>query len=813
MVANKKKTKRLVGKVSEPKKKVTPTLITDQDGQDIVLDAMSRYAEYAAEDRAIQRIEDGLKPVHRRILWAAHSETKARTRFEKSAAIVGDTLKAFHPHGDSSVYGAMVGMVNDRYPTLDGQGNWGNAAQDDPAAAYRYTESRLSAIARILAMDTPDIEVVPYAPNYTNKKREPVFLPMRLPLILLNGGTGIAVGINAGIPPHNVEEVIDAVITSVETGDTAEGAKKIKGPDYGTGIILSSKSDIKSLYKTGDGTIEYSCEYKIEAGEKKRGGGREQKLVITSIAPEFSIKRFMEECGKLQDNKSILYARDESSNKNGVRIVVGFDNPSAIQKFVIPKLRKKINYKFNVLVSAKKKLSEQNIDELNEDTEGEKRVKIKQLLPLPEILREWISARKKVIHATLRKELKGLRVDLEKEQGKRLAREQIDKLLAIVKSGEEMVPALVKKLGMTQLQAETVAAMRVDTLQKSSQEKIAARISELKSSIKRVKEDLKDIPGVLVRQVREIEDWFKKNAPETMKRGTKLSAASGGDSLDNFKSDLKWTLWEEGKAEKNDTPPLSVLKNGVKKPRGLVPYRDTLTVLYSDNTAVQVNAGSYQPSQYFKQGKVVGIVGDEGVDTIAVADADGKVLLIDYAQKVHADEFFETIKSEHEAQHAVGLNLEKDRLVLRLENGSLVVREPGGKTSRRNSRPRAVGRSRKPLVGFWRLPPGHVLASLRGGVVELPEAAGEEPTTVVKLSRAKVRTLVVLNKNGDNLIIYNGTGGSGKGKDKREIVGYKKALAEMKEGNVSFAFPLPSSDNSGGEQKKGKKKGKKSGKR
>lgn len=469
--------------------------VIDREAGELVTDSMYRYGMHVTENRALPRLEDGLKPVQRFIVWAAH-EMGAR-KFIKSARIVGTTMSDYHPHGDASIYEALVNMTHTMCPLIEGHGNFGKPP-NLPFAAARYTEARLSSLAEMLVTDTQDLDIVPKILNYDERKEFPIFLPVRLPVLLLNGSEGISVAINSNIPSHNIKEVIDAVITYVQSGNIDKAIKHIKGPDYGQGKLLSDAATIKAVYDTGDGSLEYECVF------SKESSGGEKKLVITNFCPGFNPEKFLTLCEKLAEEDAIDYARNESSAKNGDKIVVVYNDDVVLNKTIIPALRKKINYKFNLLVS-----------------DGANKVKAVSM-SLKDIIVKWTDARKDMIKATLEAELKRLNIELEKESGKLLAVDALDKLFQILKTTDNLVDDLVKKMKLTKLQAETVAAMRVESLQKLSKTKLEERIKGLKSDIEGVNTQLGNIPRVLTQQIKDIEKWLEKNHPELLKRGTAI---------------------------------------------------------------------------------------------------------------------------------------------------------------------------------------------------------------------------------------------------------------------------------------------------
>ena len=279
------------------------------------------YSMYVILDRALPHIADGLKPVQRRIVYAmSELGLKASAKYKKSARTVGDVLGKFHPHGDSACYEAMVLMAQSfsyRYPLIDGQGNWGS--QDDPKsfAAMRYTEARMTAYSQCLLSEL-QMGAVDWAPNFDGTLREPSLLPARLPNVLLNGGTGIAVGMATDVPPHNLTEVVKATIAVIDDpkSSLADVMKYIKGPDYPTKAeIITPRSDIKEIYKTGHGSIRMRAVWRKEDGD----------VVIIALPHQVSGGKVLEQIAQQMLAKklpNVTDLRDESDHENPVRLIV-----------------------------------------------------------------------------------------------------------------------------------------------------------------------------------------------------------------------------------------------------------------------------------------------------------------------------------------------------------------------------------------------------------------------------------------------------------------------------------------------------------
>ena len=280
------------------------------------------YSMSVIISRALPDVRDGLKPVHRRILFAMNSEGLLSTRsFSKSAGVVGEVLKHYHPHGDSAVYDSMVRMAQDfsmRYPLVDGQGNFGSI-DGDSAAAYRYTEARLAPLAEEILRDI-DRDTVEFTPNFDGTVQEPVVLPTRVPNLLANGSSGIAVGMATNVPPHNLRELIDAIVLVINQPDCSldDLLEKIPGPDFPTGASICGKEGIRSAYATGRGLLTVRATAAFE--ESKRG----PRIVVSEIPFMVNKAMLLERIADLvREGKidGVLDLRDES-NRQGMRIVI-----------------------------------------------------------------------------------------------------------------------------------------------------------------------------------------------------------------------------------------------------------------------------------------------------------------------------------------------------------------------------------------------------------------------------------------------------------------------------------------------------------
>jgi len=286
------------------------------------------YLDYAMSvivGRALPDVRDGLKPVHRRVLYAMHQTgNTADKQYRKSAKTVGEVIGKFHPHGDSAVYDTIVRMAQDfalRYPLIDGQGNFGSI-DGDPPAAMRYTEIRMSKIAATILADI-DKETVDFGPNYDGSEDEPLVMPARLPNLLINGSTGIAVGMATNIPPHNLGEIADAIFAMIEDPEVSDERllEIVPGPDFPTAAFIHGRKGIRDAYRTGRGVIQLRARAVIERSGK---GGERESIIVTELPYQVNKARLIEKIAELVRHKKIEGISDlrDESDRDGMRIVV-----------------------------------------------------------------------------------------------------------------------------------------------------------------------------------------------------------------------------------------------------------------------------------------------------------------------------------------------------------------------------------------------------------------------------------------------------------------------------------------------------------
>ena len=459
------------------------------------------YLDYAMSviiGRAIPDIRDGLKPVHRRILYAMFREgLLSNKRFSKCAGVVGEVLKKYHPHGDLAVYDALVRMAqewNMRYPLIDGQGNFGSV-DGDPPAAYRYTEARLTKIAEELLADI-DKETVDFIPNFDGQVEEPVVLPSRVPNLLINGSDGIAVGMATKIPPHNLGEIIKALIALVQDSDLAiaDLMKIIPGPDFPTGAFIYGRDGIKEAYETGRGIIQMRARAMIEPVAK----GDRENIVITEIPFQVNKARLIEKIAELhRDGKveGISDLRDES-DKDGMRIVV------ELKKGVVAAVVLNQLYKHTAMQSSFGVIMLSIVG-------GQPRI-----LNLKESLHLFIEHRKEVVIRRTAFELKQAEARSHILEGLKIALDNLDQVIALIrrsKTPAEAKEGLMQKYDMSELQAQAILDMRLQRLTALERDKILEEYAEVQKLIAKLKEILQSeklIFQVITDELTEIGEKF-----------------------------------------------------------------------------------------------------------------------------------------------------------------------------------------------------------------------------------------------------------------------------------------------------------------
>ena len=480
--------------------------------RDIEKEMRVAYIDYAMSvivSRALPDVRDGLKPVHRRILYAMHEDgITADKPYRKCANTVGSVLGRYHPHGDSSVYDAMVRLAQDftmRYPLIDGHGNFGSVDGDSPAA-MRYTEARMSKIAQYMLTDI-EKNTVDFMPNYDDRLQEPTVLPARIPALLVNGSSGIAVGMATNIPPHNLREVVDGIIKVIDDRDaTNEDLMQIiKGPDFPTGATILGREGIKQAYTTGKGKITMRAEAEIE-----EMSGNRQRILVSSLPYQVNKAKLIKTISDLSKEKKIegiSEVRDESDRKEKTRVVIELKRDANAQ-VVLNQLYKhtQMQETFGAIMLAL--------------VDGEPKI-----LTLKEMIECYINHRKEVI-------VRRTKFDLDKAlarahilEGLKIALDNIDEVIEIIRSSyDDAKERLMERFGLSDVQAQAILDMRLKTLSGLQREKIEEEYNELMQLIAHLRDILANeqlVYDIIKEELIEIKNKFGDD------RLTKIVAAEG----------------------------------------------------------------------------------------------------------------------------------------------------------------------------------------------------------------------------------------------------------------------------------------------
>jgi DNA gyrase subunit A len=486
---------------------VNNDIISQINVEDEMRESYLSYAMSVIASRALPDVRDGLKPVQRRILFAMREMgMDPGKQHRKCAGIIGEVLKSFHPHGDSSVYDALVRMAQDftlRYPLVDGHGNFGSI-DPDPPAAYRYTEARLARPSLELLGDI-DKETVAFTPNFDNQGTEPSVLPGKLPQLLLNGSSGIAVGMATNIPPHNLSEIADAIAAIIDDPNVGDDAlcEIVTGPDFPTGGIIMGQEAIREAYRTGRGSIPIRG--KAEIVEDK---GR-HRIIITEIPYQVYKSRIVEAIAEAHAEKRIqgISALHDESNRKGMRVVVELQK-SATPKVVLNQLYKhtplQSSFGFNMLALVPVG-----------DPRADGTVALEpQVLSLKQLLEHYIAHRKDVITKRTQYDLRKAEERAHLLEGYRIALDNIDEVIEIVRGSQttdEAKTKLISRFKLSDVQASAIVDMRLRTLVGLERQKIEEEYTQLIKLIAELQDILKSprrIAGLVKSEILEVKKKY-----------------------------------------------------------------------------------------------------------------------------------------------------------------------------------------------------------------------------------------------------------------------------------------------------------------
>ena len=425
--------------------------IVDVDIEKRMKEAFIDYAMSVIVARALPDVRDGLKPVHRRILYSMHEEhLTADKPFFKSATTVGNVIGRYHPHGDASVYDAMVRLAQDfsmRYMLVDGHGNFGSV-DGDPPAAYRYTEARMSKISNLM-LENIEKDTVDFIPNFDEKRREPTVLPTRIPTLLINGSSGIAVGMATNIPPHNLTEVLNGIVAQIDNPEITveELMEHIKGPDFPTKGTIMGLSGIRSAYNTGKGKILIRAKTEIE--EHKDGTS---SIIITELPYQVNKKALVESIADLVKTKKVeglSDIADHSSDRVGIRVEIFLKrdaNPQVVLNKLYKYSRLQDSFSINMLAICDGK---------------------PKTLGLKEILERFISFQEEIVTRRIKFDLDKAEVRMHILEGLRIALANLDEIIDVIRNSyDDAKERLMERFGLSEIQAQSVLDMRLAQLQK-----------------------------------------------------------------------------------------------------------------------------------------------------------------------------------------------------------------------------------------------------------------------------------------------------------------------------------------------------------
>jgi DNA gyrase subunit A len=603
-----------------------------------------------------------------------------------------DTVKELVESGDKPVYSVRVKSADHSFIT-DG-------------FVSHNTETRLSSFAeRVL----DDADVIPLTKSFTEEHEEPVVLLPRVPLLLVNGSSGVAFGISANLPPHNLQEVIDATVLLIEQPDISvkDLVKVLKGPDYGSGTLVSSRDDLIQLYETGQGKLSFNCEYVIE--DTARGTKR---LVITGLAPGFRKNKFITDTTALADQKLLVApANDEGSRKTGTRVTVEFQDPKIIRDRILPLLRSSVSYQFYALA-------------------GPKRQPL--MLSLKSILQKFIDFRRKVERAVLQQELQKLNDREEAEKAKLVAVDNLKVVLGVLELAETQEDAaalLMDKLKLNQRQAEVILGLQLKTLlRRLNRQDLLNKIEACRKRRQEIQQDLNNIDQVVVRRLRELSPYYDK-------RGTKLRG--GERDLQDDGSSLYYVgVTQQAKIDSSDQPP--VKSKAAWLYCGFVTTPGKFVVVSDDNVG-QVVSLSYLDKFDPKIGAVVGVASEQHELVVAVSSTGQYVAFGPDQRRVKFPVFKQL---DGTVVGAVGIG-SADRVAVWRQDGSVDILKDLQATRPNVAAKPVKKRSRQevPVVGVLPLRKGELLIDRSGKEVGSGDLSNWKPDDLVILGTQNLLVL------------------------------------------------------------------------
>ena len=758
--------------------------MSDTEGKiinrDINEEMQTAYIDYAMSvivQRALPDVRDGLKPVHRRILYAMHEDgITADKPYRKCANTVGSVLGRYHPHGDSSVYDAMVRMAQDfslRYMLIDGHGNFGSI-DGDGAAAMRYTEARMSKISEYMLTDI-EKNTVDFMPNYDDRLQEPTVLPARIPALLVNGSSGIAVGMATNIPPHNLTEVINGIIRMIDQDEVTdeELMQEIKGPDFPTEGIILGTAGIKQAYTTGRGKITLRAETEIEEMSNNK-----QRILVKSLPYQVNKAKLIENMAHLVRDKrleGISEIRDESDRNDRVRIVIELKRDANAQ-VVLNQLFKNTQMQdtFGIIMLALDK--------------GQPKI-----LTLRQCLELYLDHRKEVVLRRTKFELDKALARAHILEGLKIALDNIDEVIEIIRSSyDDAKERLMERFGLSDIQAQAILDMRLKTLSGLQREKIENEYNELMKLIEHLRAVLgseKLVFDIIKEELLEIKEKFGDE------RKTKIVAAEGEINIEDLIKDEQTViaLTHLGYIKRMPIDTYKSQRRGGKGITGMTTKEGDFvkqiftasthdTILFFSNKGKLYRLRGYEIPEAGRTAKGTAIVNllslDNGEKISAVIPinnfAEGKYLLMATKNGL----IKKTALTEYNSARKTGLQAitlkEDDELItVKLTDGedNVVLVTTGGMCITFDEKDvRPMGRTAQGVIG--------IKLSEDDNVIGMESVIGGSNTTLLTITengfgkRTELDEYRVQNRGGRGVITYKITPKTGK------IVGVKLATSD-----------------------------------
>ncbi len=566
-------------------------VITQSDLMTEMQDSYIDYAMSVIVGRALPDVRDGLKPVHRRILYAMYEDGLTHDKpFRKCATAVGDVLGRYHPHGDSSVYDALVRMAQDfsmRYPLIDGHGNFGSV-DGDPPAAYRYTEARMARMAAEMLRDI-DKETVDYLPNFDETRKEPLVLPSRFPNLLVNGSSGIAVGMATNIPPHNLREVIGAAICVLENPEAGLGElmEHVQGPDFPTKGIIIGRAGIRAAYATGRGHITVRA--RVETEEY---GHDRQRLIVGELPYQVNKRMLIKAIADKVRDKSIDEISDirDESDRNGMRIVIELKRDANAQ-VVLNKLYTQTQMQTTFAINMLALVNNQ---------------KQPKILTLRQILDEYISFQLQVVERRTRFDLRKARERAHLLRGLIIAEDNIDEVVKIIReSYDDAKERLMARFELDEVQAQAILDMRLRQLQGLDREKLLAEYREIESRIQYYESLLADpelLKGVLKDELSALMDKYGDG------RCTEIQEAEGEIDVEDLIAEetCVFTLSRAGYIKRIPADTYRVQKRGGKGVTGMTTKEeDCVETIFTSSTHDHIFFFTSRGQAYRRKGYLI----------------------------------------------------------------------------------------------------------------------------------------------------------------------------------------------------------------